>query len=671
MWRFSQRIWVQSKLIRRNLFQKNETFVRRFTSKSDHEKQNNELLKASKQSKNCQLVVKNVKDLDLYETVLVVNDFLRNEKNRKFFKNHGLLDEDVDFLNKDFLEYCLQNEPDNRELLLLQNKLYDIIEGVAQPDDMFPFFLNFVKYMLPDSSCVTDMFVTYFSNQISTPEMRELFQKNTDLRNPSAWYPLARSRPRKIIFHAGPTNSGKTYRAMQRFREAKTGVYCGPLRLLALEIFQKSNKMGTPCDLVTGEERRYGNSDRSEANHISVTVEMIPLKRKFDVAIIDEIQLFKHDERGYAWTRALLGLNADEIHVCGEAGTKEILERLCRTTGETLEYHHYDRLTQLTVEDKALDSLEKLEPGDCIVCFDKNDIFTVSRDIEKLGKEVAVIYGSLPPNTKLAQVAKFNDPNNPCKIMVASDAIGMGLNLSIRRIIFYSMRKLSKRRDKKVSITTLTTSQTLQIAGRAGRFGTQWEHGYVTTYRNCDLRKFKNIFVQKPEPIEQAGLAPCVEQIEYFVNHFPNLSLRSAMDFFTKICKFNDDLYFMCCMDDVMTLADIIDNIDLPFTVRYVYCHVPIDARKFSCTIFKAFAEQHSQCKPITWDFVANNCGFPVKYPILSMNDLTNLERIYEVLHMYLWLSNRFEAMYPHADQVRLAQAQLEKMIQKVLDQKN
>ena len=103
-----------------------------------------------------------------------------------------------------------------------------------------------------------------------------------------------------------------------------------------------------------------------------------------EVGIIDEIQMLKDQSRGWAWTRAFLGLNADEIHVCGEAGTRELLERICLTTGEHIEYNHYDRLTQLTVEDKALNSYKALQPGDCIVCFNKNDIYTVTQEIEKL-----------------------------------------------------------------------------------------------------------------------------------------------------------------------------------------------------------------------------------------------------------------------------------------------
>lgn len=94
--------------------------------------------------------------------------------------------------------------------------------------------------------------------------------------------------------------------------------------------------------------------------------------------------MIKDQSRGWAWTRAFLGINADEVHICGEAGTKDLIEQLCLATGEILEYNHYDRLTPLTVENKALESLSNLQEGDCIVCFNKNDIYEVTREIEKL-----------------------------------------------------------------------------------------------------------------------------------------------------------------------------------------------------------------------------------------------------------------------------------------------
>jgi len=90
-------------------------------------------------------------------------------------------------------------------------------------------------------------------------------------------YPQARGLQRKIIFHAGPTNSGKTYHALERFLSAKSGIYCGPLKLLASEVHKKANERGTPCDLVTGEERNYARADGEPSSHVSCTVEMANL----------------------------------------------------------------------------------------------------------------------------------------------------------------------------------------------------------------------------------------------------------------------------------------------------------------------------------------------------------------------------------------------------------
>lgn len=326
---------------------------------------------------------------------------------------------------------------------------------------------------------------------------------------------------------------------MERFLTAKSGVYCGPLKLLATEVYHKSNKRGTPCDLVTGEERSYAINPDTPAAHVACTVEMTSLSNPYEVAIIDEIQQVKDQQRGWAWTRAFLGLLAEEIHVCGEPGSAELLQRLCETTGEELEIRHYERLTPLSVENKALTSLNNVQPGDCIVCFSKNDIYTVSKEIEARGKEVSVIYGTLPPGTKLAQAAKFNDPENSCKVMVATDAIGMGLNLSIRRIIFYSLIKPSMNEKGEREMDTISVSSALQIAGRAGRYGTQWEEGFVTTYKPEDLATLTSILKKTPDALTQAGLHPTADQIELYAYHLPNSTLSnlivSILDSFKKL----------------------------------------------------------------------------------------------------------------------------------------
>ncbi|KAG8233333.1 hypothetical protein J437_LFUL010883 [Ladona fulva] len=317
-----------------------------------------------------------------------------------------------------FRRFCLEAEALPADLHVVVS---DILQGAGHVDDIFPYFLRHARQIFPHLECMDDL------------------KKISDLRTPANWYPSARAITRKIVFHAGPTNSGKTYHALERFMSAESGVYCGPLKLLAVEVFNKCNERGTPCDLVTGEERRYANENNEPSNHVSCTVEMTNLNNPCDVAVIDEIQMLRDPQRGWAWTRALLGVIANEIHLCGEEGAIPLVEALMLTTGEDVQVCRYKRLTELEVEKKALGSLDQVRPGDCIVCFSKADVYSVSRRIESLGREVAVIYGGLPPGTKLAQARKFNDPEDPCKILVATDAIGMGLNFQQALDIFTTL----------------------------------------------------------------------------------------------------------------------------------------------------------------------------------------------------------------------------------------
>nr|CAD7432714.1 unnamed protein product [Timema monikensis] len=469
-----------------------------------------------------------------------------------------------------FRRYCLEADALPVDLHVV---ISDILQGAGHIDDIFPYFLRHSKHIFPHLECMDDL------------------KKISDLRTPANWYPGARGMTRKIIFHAGPTNSGKTFHAMERFLSAKSGVYCGPLKLLATEVFNKSNDRGTPCDLVTGEERKYATNEDNISNHVSCTVEMTSINVPYEVAIIDEIQMMRDTGRGWAWTRALLGVMAEEIHVCGEDGAVDLVHSLMSTTGEHVEVRKYHRLTELKVESKALGSLDAVQPGDCIVCFSKNDIYNVARVIETRGMEVAVIYGGLPPGTKLAQAHKFNDVDNPCKIMVATDAIGMGLNLSIRRVVFYSLIKPTVNEKGEKEMDTISVSQALQIAGRAGRYGTQFDTGYVTTFKPEDLSTLQSLLSQQPEPIIKAGLHPTAEQIELYAYHLPNSTLSNLMDIFVTLSTVDDSLYFMCNIEDFKFLADMIQHVPLPLRARYVFCCAPINKKMpFVCTMFLKLA---------------------------------------------------------------------------------
>jgi ATP-dependent RNA helicase SUPV3L1/SUV3 len=250
-----------------------------------------------------------------------------------------------------------------------------------------------------------------------------------DLRFPTEWYPATREICRTVHLHVGPTNSGKTYQALKRLEEADTGIYLGPLRLLAHEVYTRLNAKGKPCALVTGEEQRL---PEGETKMWSCTVEMAPLNTRMEVAVIDEIQMINHPDRGWAWTQAFLGLQAKEIHLCGEARTVPLIRELCALIGDKVHVHEYERLTPLKVAPRSLGSLSKLEKGDCVVSFSVIGIHALRKTIEtKTGRKCAIVYGSLPPETRAQQARLFNDPDNDYDFLVASDAIGMGLNLYV------------------------------------------------------------------------------------------------------------------------------------------------------------------------------------------------------------------------------------------------
>uniref|UniRef100_A0A8C9PXQ5 ATP-dependent RNA helicase SUPV3L1, mitochondrial n=1 Tax=Spermophilus dauricus TaxID=99837 RepID=A0A8C9PXQ5_SPEDA len=552
----------------------------------------------------------------LDEVKKILDKFYKRKEIQKLGADYGL---DARLFHQAFISfrnYIMQSHSLDVDIHIVLN---DICFSAAHVDDLFPFFLRHAKQIFPVLECKDDL------------------RKISDLRLPPNWYSEARAIRRKIIFHSGPTNSGKTYHAIQKFLSAKSGVYCGPLKLLAHEIFEKSNAAGVPCDLVTGEERVTVEADGKQAAHVACTVEMCSITTPYEVAVIDEIQMIRDPARGWAWTRALLGLCAEEIHLCGESAAIDLVTELMYTTGEEVEVRNYKRLTPISVLDHALESLDNLRPGDCVVCFSKNDIYSVSRQIEIRGLESAVIYGSLPPGTKLAQAKKFNDPSDPCKILVATDAIGMGLNLSIRRIIFYSLIKPSINEKGEKELEPITTSQALQIAGRAGRFSSQFKEGEVTTMNREDLGLLKEILNRPVDPIRAAGLHPTAEQIEMFAYHLPDTTLSNLIDIFVDFSQV-DGQYFVCNMDDFKFSAELIQHIPLSLRVRYVFCTAPINKKQpFVCSSLLQFARQYN---------------------------LMDLEAVHDVLDLYLWLSYRFMDMFPDTSLVRDLQKELDGVIQ-------
>lgn len=268
-----------------------------------------------------------------------------------------------------------------------------------------------------------------------------LLAQATDARQYVNRFPNARAVRRKIKLHVGPTNSGKTYNALLSLVKANSGFYAGPLRLLAHEVWNRINRgtmggmdgKGRQCNLMTGEEVRVVDD---ESCLTSCTVEMVGLDASpVDVGVVDEIQLLGDPSRGGVWNSTVLGSCANELHLCGEDTVVDLIKRIADETGDEVEVNYHKRLAPLAVaEDTLNQDWSKIRKGDCVVTFSRKNVHAIKDAIQDATPlKCAVAYGGLPPETRAEQAKLFNDPDSGYDVLVATDAIGMGLNLWVAR----------------------------------------------------------------------------------------------------------------------------------------------------------------------------------------------------------------------------------------------
>ncbi|BDA46196.1 ATP-dependent RNA helicase SUPV3L1, mitochondrial [Coccomyxa sp. Obi] len=501
----------------------------------------------------------------------------------------------------------------------LKDTLMEVEPGQAE-DALFGLFAAFA--------------LTTFSEQIK--KYSEAI-KMLDLRKPHLWYPMARALQRRLVYHMGPTNSGKTYNALRAMCAAESGLYCGPLRLLAMEVYDELNASGTFCNLITGQERK----ELPFAQHTACTIEMTNLAKRVDVAVIDEIQQIGDDARGWAWTRALQGLSANEIHMCGDGSALPLVRSLAQHMGEELEVNSYERFTPLSIETEGLKrGYLDVQPGDCVVAFSRRDIYDIKQLIEaSTGQRVCVVYGALPPEMRRTQARLFNDPDSGYDVLVASDAVGMGLNLNIRRIIFHTMEKT----DGNFARVPISISQVKQIAGRAGRRNSVYGQGLVTCLNKSDIARLQEAIATPLEALSTptAGLFPEFEQLEAFAGN------QLEQDFHTILTRFGaearvDGTYMFCKQESVIQAARLLAKVDgLSLQERFWFCMAPANLRNpvLSAALLR-FAQKYA-----AKETVAADISWKDRIPQTS-EDLCELEAAHQVMSLWVWLSHRFDEEY-------------------------
>lgn len=352
-------------------------------------------------------------------------------------------------------------------------------------------FLAWVRRTMPCAICQDPMFTLY-------PKFRQYKVKNKILElvpaRPEMEFAEVRELARHFILHIGPTNSGKTFQALERLRQAKNGTYLGPLRLLALEVYEQMHGAGVPCTMRTGQECIEEENSRVTAS----TIEMADFDENYDIAVIDEAQLVADTDRGHSWTKAILGLRAEEIHICMSPAAEQVVCHLIQLCDDTFEVRRYERKTELVCEDRPFAFPDDVQEGDALIAFSKKSVLDVAGRLEEAGIASSVIYGSLPPEIRRRQTRMFNE--GMTKVAVATDAIGMGLNLPVRRIVFMQTDKFDG-----VSRRPLRIPEVKQIAGRAGRFGI-YDKGCVNALGERELEYIRTLYRADEEPLTEVNL---------------------------------------------------------------------------------------------------------------------------------------------------------------------
>ncbi|XP_037491333.1 ATP-dependent RNA helicase SUV3, mitochondrial isoform X2 [Jatropha curcas] len=458
----------------------------------------------------------------------------------------------------------------------------------------------------------------------------------TDLTCPHSWYPKARRKHRKVYLHVGPTNSGKTYQALKQLESSPSGIYCGPLRLLAWEVANRLNKRNVPCDLITGQERE----EVEGAKHKAVTVEMADVNSDYSCAVVDEIQMLGCKTRGFSFTRALLGISADELHLCGDPAAVPLIEEILKVTGDEVKVEYYKRLSPLVPLEIPLGSFSNIQTGDCIVTFSRREIYKLKKKIETAGKHLcSVVYGSLPPETRTRQATMFNDSSSEFDVLVASDAIGMGLNLNISRIIFSTMKKFDG-----VEMRPLTVPEVKQIAGRAGRYGSKFPVGEVTCLHADDLPLLHSS-LESPSPIlESAGLFPTFDLMFMYSRLHPKKGFYQILEHFLENAKLSPN-YFIADCEALLKVAGVIDEMPLSLYDKYLFCISPVDMTDdISSQGLTQFAENYAKKGIVRLKEIFTPGTLKVPKTQAALGEV---ESIYKVLDLYVWLSFHYEDSFP------------------------
>ncbi len=464
----------------------------------------------------------------------------------------------------------------------------------------------------------------------------------------------ARQLQRKVTLYVGPPNSGKTHAAFERLAQALDGAYLAPLRLLALEGRDRLVARGVPCSLLTGEE----NVPAVGARVVSSTIEMVGTNTPIDVAVIDEAQMIFDHSRGWAWTQAIVAVPANEVIIICSAYAVPAIENLLGLCGERCTVRHFERKQHVQLLPHPV-PVHTLMLGDAVVAFSRRDVLMLRDQIAAAGHPVSVIYGALPPEVRRREAERFAE--GASHILVATDAIGMGLNLPIRRVLFSTMTKFDGVNDR-----PLGESEVHQIAGRAGRFGIH-EEGFVGVLKEAEpgaLKLLTDLLPKTPRAPRdfKAPVAPNNWHVQTIASRLQLTKLREVLGVFVEQLKLDDAHFAVAELEQMLDLAEKLDASAAKLTLkeRFIYAQAPVDTRtENQLQAFLDWTSAHA---------ATGQAGVP--WFLDQVDGHSRLEAMEQALRactLWLWLDLRFPGAYGHVENVLALRSQLNDGIERQL----
>ncbi len=474
-------------------------------------------------------------------------------------------------------------------------------------------------------------------------------------------FKLARSIKRHHHFYLGPTNSGKTYQALQALEQAQSGVYLAPLRLLAMEVRDRLVAAGVPCNLITGEERVL----MAGAQHTASTIEMMHPGKSVEVAVIDEIQMLQDPDRGSAWTSALIGVPAARVFVCGSTAVTAPCIETIEALGESYDISYLARKTPLVLEEESLCgksySRHKLKPklqkGDAVIAFSRKDVLTLSARFRQWGFTVATIYGALAPEVRRTESERFN--TGQADILVATDAIGMGLNLPIRRVIFSHIHKFDG-----IAPRMLNMTEVRQIAGRAGRFGI-YETGYVNVLEDDERIHIEHMLTaDDTADLKKLPLNINMLQIEGIAARLHTRRISEILLYHQERTRLEHVLFEMAPLNTQIAQALLVDEYapDMALKDKYIFVCAPISLNvAFEKDYYLLCLQSVAQSR------VRHLPPRPAWLDSDSPKHLEQAELLSHNLSLYAWLSFKFPQFFVDGAQVTALRQQVSRYIARAL----